>query len=192
MHTLTPSAPVPCRADGVLFAAGAHGPLWRVLSGAVRLDRPGGAEPQLVQLALPGELIGVEALCEQPYAFNAVALTDAALVPVELGDDARRAALMREALLQQQHRSQHMAALRTGAVALRMAQLLALLGLDWRQAASQGWQRSADAIREALPPLRVLAQVVDAKAETVCRALAQLLPPRSKKTGPARLQLSAG
>ena len=31
-----------------------------------------------------------------------------------------------------------------------------------------------------------LAEVVDAKPETVCRALAQLLPPRTRKGGPPR------
>jgi hypothetical protein len=32
-----------------------------------------------------------------------------------------------------------------------------------------------------------LALMVDTKSETVCRALAQLLPPRRRKSGPARL-----
>jgi hypothetical protein len=35
-----------------------------------------------------------------------------------------------------------------------------------------------------LPALREVALLVDAKTETVCRALAQLLPPRSRKRGP--------
>ena len=44
----------------------------------------------------------------------------------------------------------------------------------------------ADAVRQALPALREVALLIDAKTETVCRALAQLLPPRSRKSGPAR------
>ena len=41
-------------------------------------------------------------------------------------------------------------------------------------------QALADAIREALPALREVAQVVDAKTETVCRVLGQLLPGRGR------------
>lgn len=172
-----------------IFQPGDTGTVWRVRQGVVRLNRPAGAGRLPVQLALPGDLIGIEALCDQPYQFCAEAFTDCELEPVPLGTaaegDPLRQALLREVLLQQQSRSQDMATLRTGSVLERLVHLLRLLGLPWQGAqAVAGGQ--ADAIRQALPTLREVAELVDAKTETVCRALAQLLPPRSRKGGPAR------
>ena len=77
------------------------------------------------------------------------------------------------------HRSQDMAQLRTGSVLQRLTHLLLLMGLDVPP-------NGPDAVRQALPALREVALLVDAKTETVCRALAQLLPPRSRKGGPVR------
>jgi CRP-like cAMP-binding protein len=179
--------PVRMRAgqDG-LFKAGEVGPLWRVVEGTARLDRENGSSRLPVQLALPGDLIGIEALCEQPYQFTASAFTDCRLEPVPVASEIERQALLRQALFQQQMRSHDMATLRTGSVLSRLACLLRLMGLPWQGAQGVDEAR-ADALRAALPALRELAQMVDAKSETVCRALAQLLPPRSRKSGPARL-----
>jgi CRP-like cAMP-binding protein len=172
-----------------IFQPGDTGTVWRVRHGVVRLNRPAGAGRLPVQLALPGDLIGIEALCDQPYQFCAEAFTDCELEPVPLGTagagEALRQALLREVLLQQQSRSQDMASLHTGTVLQRLSHLLRLLGLPW-QGASSVASSQADAIRQALPTLREVAELVDAKTETVCRALAQLLPPRSRKGGPAR------
>ncbi len=177
-----------------IFQPGDTGTVWRVRQGVVRLNRPAGAGRLPVQLALPGDLIGIEALCDQPYQFCAEAFTDCELEPVPLGSagetNVLRQALLREVLLQQQSRSQDMATLRTGSVLQRLSHLLRLLGLPWQGAqAVAGGQ--ADAIRQALPTLREVAELVDAKTETVCRALAQLLPPRSRKGGPARKPAAA-
>ncbi len=177
-----------------IFQPGDTGTVWRVRQGVVRLNRPAGAGRLPVQLALPGDLIGIEALCDQPYQFCAEAFTDCELEPVPLGaageTNALRQALLREVLLQQQSRSQDMATLRTGSVLERLVHLLRLLGLPWQGAqAVAGGQ--ADAIRQALPTLREVAELVDAKTETVCRVLAQLLPPRSRKGGPARKPVAA-
>lgn len=174
-----------------IFLSGEVGPVWRVRAGTVRLDREVSAQWLPVQLALPGDLIGIESLCEQRYHFRAVAFTDCQLevvAPSALTSREVREALMRQALLQQQDRLQDMARLRTGSVMQRTAHLLGLLGLPWQlpESVTAG---QADAIRAALPALREVAQVVDAQTETVCRALAQLLPPRSRKSGPARRSL---
>lgn len=176
-----------------IFQAGQTGPVWRVIQGVVRLDREGGPVRLPVQLALPGDLIGVEALCDQPYQFSAEPVTDcelARVAPVAGDAPLQRDALLREVLLQQQRRCHDMAALRTGSVRQRLAHLLSLLGLPWQGA--QGMASvQADAVRQALPTLRELAELVDAKTETVCRTLAQLLPPRSRKSGPARKTAAA-
>jgi hypothetical protein len=78
-----------------------------------------------------------------------------------------------------------MTLLRTGTVVQRQTHLLGLLGLD-RSGQAAGQSDPTDAVRQALPTLREVALVVDAKTETVCRALAELLPPRSRKSGPPR------
>jgi CRP-like cAMP-binding protein len=170
--------------DG-FFKAGDAGPLWRVVEGTARLDRENGSSRLPVQLALPGDLIGIEALCDQPYQFTASAFTDCRLEPVVVASELERQALLRQALFQQQLRSHDMATLRTGSVLSRLASLLRLMGLPW-QGAHVVDEARADALRAALPALRELAQMVDAKSETVCRTLAQLLPPRSRKSGPVR------
>lgn len=181
---MNPQAPVPAHVRAgqqPIFAAGDNGPVWRVQRGVVRLDRQGGEHPLPVWLALPGDLIGIEALCDLPYQFAATALTECALQPVDLGTPAQRAALLQEALLQQQRRGQDMATLRTGQVGERVARLLSLMDLPWLGLDRSETQR-ADAVRAALPALRDMALVVDAKTETVCRALGQLLPRRSPRS----------
>lgn len=174
-----------CASNQSIFLAGESGPVWRVVAGVVRLDHDHGPVRQPVQLALPGDLIGTEALCGQPYQLSASAFTDCRLEPVCPAADAPPAPLLQQALLQQLGRSQDMALLRTGSVLQRLTHLLGLMGLD-RAVREAGRLGQADAVRQALPTLREVALLVDAKTETVCRALAQLLPPRSRKGGPTR------
>lgn len=182
--SVRPDARAFAKAESV-FLAGETGPVWRVVEGVVRLDRDSGPIRQPVQLALPGDLIGIDALCERRYQFSATAFTACRLVPVPLGASGPRVPLLQQALLQHQDRSEDMTALRTGSVPQRITHLLCLMGLEWRPD-GRALGGEADAIRDALPTLREVAQVVDAKTETVCRALAQLLPPRSRKSGPVR------
>jgi hypothetical protein len=187
MKQQDPRIALACASGESVFLAGESGPVWRVVEGLVRLDRDDGALRQPVQLALAGDLIGVESLCGSPYRFSATAFTASRLEPVRLEAGAVHAAVLQQAFLQQQSRCQDMASLRTGNVPQRVRHLLHLMGLEWPHG-DTAWAGCADAIREALPALREVAQVVDAKTETVCRALAQLLPPRSRKTGPVRLE----
>lgn len=168
-----------------IFSAGDHGGLWRVIDGVVRLDRDGGAVRLPVQLALPGDLIGVEALCDQPYQLNAAAFTDCRVERVEVGSEPQRQVLLQQALLQQQNRCQDMATLRTGSVAQRLGHLLALLGLPWQGQVDN--RATVEAMRRALPSLQELSEVVDAKRETVCRTLGLLLPSRRRQTAPAQM-----
>jgi hypothetical protein len=169
-----------CASQQPIFLAGESGSVWRVVQGIVRLDRHSGPVCQPVQLALPGDLIGMEALCGQPYQLSASAFTPCRLEAVPTAADTPPQPLLQQALLQHMHRSQDMAQLRTGSVLQRLTHLLVRMGLDVPPfGRPQG--AGADAVRQALPALREVALVVDAKTETVCRALAQLLPPRSRK-----------
>ncbi|MEZ5703204.1 MAG: hypothetical protein R3E42_16470 [Burkholderiaceae bacterium] len=171
-----------CASNQFIFLAGETGPVWRVVEGVVRLDRAAGPVCQPVQLALPGDLVGSEVLCGQPYQYSAMAFTPCRLEPVPRGADGSPGPLLQQALLQQIERSQDMAQLRTGSVMQRLTHMLALLGLGWRTD-QPPVSLQADAIRRALPTLREVALLVDAKTETVCRALAQLLPPRKRRPG---------
>jgi CRP-like cAMP-binding protein len=164
-----------------VFQAGETGQVWRVVEGLVRLDRDKGPDRQPVQIAVPGDLIGTEALCQQPYRFNATALTPCRLEVVNVADAEAHGALLKQALMQQQLRSQDMAALRTGTVLHRITHFLHLLGIEW---AGLAQLPDAEVIRASLPTLREMAQVVDAKRETVCRVLGQVLPPRRYNARP--------
>lgn len=180
MSSMELHAGVRNRSGACLLEQGECGPVWRVRRGLVRLDRKHGSARQLVQLAVAHDLIGLEGLFDQPYALSATAFTDCELERVAVPDEATRAALMREALEQQQRRSQDMAGVRTGTVGQRTAHLLSLLGVSWQvwDAQNQEALQRLAAQRTQLPPLRELAQAVDAKVETVCRALGTLMPSR--------------
>lgn len=175
----------------MVFAAGEAGPLWRVTQGLVALQTPLAAGGRLVQLAVAGDLIGIESLCERPYALEACALTTCRLGPVGpvgLDGEPDRSRLMREALLQQQSRSIDMAELRTGAVSDRLSQMLQLLGHDWRELQSAP-PRTIEAIRCELPVLSDLARAIDAQKETVCRVLGRLLPRNRPRRAAAKASL---
>lgn len=187
--TPAPPARLALAQGHTLFQAGQQGGLWRVVSGVVRLDQAEDHSRVLVMLAQAGDVLGFETLCGQAFQLQASALTDVVLQPMRPPcNETERQQWLMEALLQQPHRSHDMARLRTGPVAERLDQLLRLLLGVGRRESLSAWVQSqpldADALRESLPPLRVLAEVVDAKHETVCRALALLLPPRTRKSGP--------
>jgi CRP-like cAMP-binding protein len=171
--------------EQTIFSIAEKATLWRVTSGVVRLDQlESDSTPHLVVLAIPGDLIGVESLCQAPYSLQAQALTDVVLEAVTVQSTAHNHQLMMEALLQHPMRSHDMSRLRTGSVLSRMTHLLRMMGHEPSILASASADSNAIdavALRNSLPTLRELAQVVDAKPETVCRTLAQLLPPRSRK-----------
>lgn len=166
-----------CDSQQFVFMAGESGPVWRVVEGIVRIDRINGQSHQPVQLALPGDMIGTEALCGRAYQFNAVAFTPCRLQSVRAESKTGSAALTQQALLQHIERSLDMAQLRSGTVVQRLGHLLSLLPSP--QTAKE---------RPALPALREVALLVDAKTETVCRVLGQLLPGRGR-TMPAKSPL---
>jgi CRP-like cAMP-binding protein len=64
-----------------LLQIGTAGTVWRVLTGAFRLERLTGGGQTVVHLALAGDLVGVEALCAEPYACTVTALVDSVATP---------------------------------------------------------------------------------------------------------------
>ena len=70
-----PSPVVTTLARGqALLHAGQYGALWRVVSGAFRVERQGDGAHALIQLALPGDCIGLESLFGQPCTVTVSAL----------------------------------------------------------------------------------------------------------------------
>ena len=163
-----------------LLQAGTAGTVWRVRKGAFRLERPAGDGQTVVHLALAGDLVGVEALCAEPYACTATALVDSVATPEPLVGEAALTATLAAALLQQQRQSLDMAQMRLGTAPVRLGHLLRLLARAFGVPVG-GLER------KALPALKDMAQIIDSTHETVCRELPRLLPARERQTpAPAR------
>ncbi len=156
-----------------LLTAGGQGPVWCVTQGVFKLERQGSDGPILVQLAQAGDLIGVESLCAEPYAFTAVALVGAQAQPLAASQDLDRYTTMTQGFMQQQRQTCDMHRLRTGSILQRLAYLLTVLG-------TQADGRVLVVQRKELPTLKEMARVVDSTFETVCRELNTLLPERKQ------------
>ncbi len=156
-----------------LLAAGGVGPVWHVTQGVFKLERQGQDGQILVQLAQAGDLIGVESLCAEPYAFTAVALVAAQAQPLAAGQDLDHYTTMKQGFMQQQRQTCEMHRLRTGSIVQRLAYLLTVLG-------KQADGRVLTVQRKELPTLKELARVVDSTFETVCRELNTLLSERKQ------------
>jgi len=73
-----------------LFLAGERNGVWQLSRGLVRLESVGPSGTSFVRLAMPGDLLGAECALHQPYAFNAVAVTDCEVTRVDTGNDMQR------------------------------------------------------------------------------------------------------
>jgi hypothetical protein len=51
-----------------LFEADDEGPVWRIVSGTLRLDEPRGRHNTVVRIAPPGDPLGAELFCQSRYA----------------------------------------------------------------------------------------------------------------------------
>lgn len=163
----------------VLLQAGTAGSVWRVRQGAFRLERAVGDGLSVVHLALPGDLVGLEGLCAEPFACTVTALVDSVATPEPVLGEAALTTTLAAALLQQQRQSLDMALMRSGKAPVRLGHLLKLL------AHAFGAGRGA-LDRKALPALKDMAQIIDATPETVCRELTRLLPPAARRKAPTR------
>ncbi len=155
----------------VLASAGEYGPVWRITEGLFRLERMGHDGLSLVQLGLPGDLLGVEALCAEPYAYTITAITTGQAELVDANHELSRFGVVAKAYLQQQRRTHDMMKLRGGPVADRLAHFLKLLSRN-----ADGSVRPLE--RRDLPVLREIAAILDTATETVCRELNAFIPAR--------------
>lgn len=157
-----------------LFKQGDSGVLWRVESGVILLQKATDDGVTLTQLALPGDIIGLEGLCEKPYAHSAVALVQSKLSQQGLSSEFSAFAAVAEGYMQQQQRMHDMSKLRTGSVASRLKYLVQMLakGKD---------DKRHKLNRKDLPTLREMSQIMDIAGETICRELKALFPQVSPK-----------
>ncbi|RQO53466.1 hypothetical protein DBR47_23895 [Paucibacter sp. KBW04] len=150
---------------GVAYPLPPGGGLWRLRSGAMRLDCPQQEGENLVKgLALPGDLLGIEALCPNGLPAQLRALTACRLQPVALADDAASSALLLQALSQSQRQQRDFAQLRTGPVGERIKALLLML--------TRG-ETTPEAC--TLPALREMAALIDSAHETISRVISSML-----------------
>lgn len=150
-----------------LYSEGDSGTLWRVEQGAILLQKATEDGVTLTQMALPGDIIGLEGLCNRPYTNSAIALVETKLIQQGVSDDFSAFAAVAEGYLQQQQRMHDMSKLRTGSVASRLKYLIQMLAK-----CKDGKQRKLD--RKALPSLRDMSQIMDIADETICRELKTL------------------
>lgn len=158
----------------LLAQAGELGTLWRVQEGVLRLDQVGCEDTILVQLAFPGDLVGVESLCSQPYAYTVTALTTCVLAEQNVSYDLARFSAVTQGFMQQQERMKDMMRLRTGTVKERLAYFLKLLAHN-----ADGATRELE--RRDLPTHKEVAAIIGTATETVCRELNAFLPAKTYK-----------
>jgi CRP-like cAMP-binding protein len=156
-----------------LFKEGDSGMLWRVESGVILLQKTTDDGVELTQMAIPGDVIGLEGLCDKPYANSAVALVDSKLSQQRLSGEFSAFSAVAEGYMQQQQRMHDMSKLRTGSVASRLKYLIQLLAKG-----KDGKRQKLD--RKDLPTLREMSQIVDITGESICRELKALFPQASR------------
>ena len=168
-HTIADNNDLHVPISESIYHAGQTGIPWRVISGAVRLDRTGAEGYSFAGLALPGDVIGAEVLLSGNYAYEAHALDECHLQPW-LPDATKPSgdALLRT-LAAIERRAADALALRCGEAFDRVRRLFQLLA---------GEANKNRAVRIAIPRLKDMAEMTGLTVETVSRIISQL-----KKTG---------
>jgi CRP-like cAMP-binding protein len=149
------------------LSAEAQRQMWRVRSGAVRIDSASADETgRFMRLALPGDVIGVEQWVGTDDRLSFRALTEVQLEPVSASGTEMMQLLMETVVVAHQ-RCREVVSLRTGAVSQRVKTLL----LMFAEAVSPQATRGSDI---ALPNLSDMADLLDAAPETVSRVFSSM------------------
>lgn len=158
----------------VLVRAGEIGAAWEVQSGALVLEGGVGEGYGPVLVALPGDIVGAESLFGDCHTFTSTAIMSTHLQRVQVIDGVSAELTLQRAFRQQQRRQVEMMFMRSGPVRPRLTYLLQLLAES--NGVPEGLQR------KDLPVLRVMAAIIGAALETVCRELIALMPPGNEPT----------
>lgn len=156
----------------VLFEAGSFATPCRIVSGAVRMD-PQGAHHDAVLLALPGDLLGLDALIGLPQSGSARAIVATVIEPLPVMPDLAWRGLLVRSLIAQQNRSAELSLLRTGSAAERVGFLLRVLAGQVQLSGRPAGDAPADPCCE-LPTLADMAAVTGSAWETVSRVISAM------------------
>ena len=151
------------QAGAPIYGIGADGLAWRVERGSVRLDTadtPG--EACFASLAIPGDIIGSEAMLFGAYAFAASALTHCEISPWPEGAPAASGTSLLQSLATAQRRAAALVALRGGQALDRVVGLIRLM------AATMGDSAPANVV---LPTRQDIADITALRLETVSRII---------------------
>lgn len=148
------------------------GGAWKLEHGALLIAHHPETGGQGLELALAGDWFGVEKLCGLSACIGATALVASRLSPVPPSQLPANSDLILQLFQQQRRSADHLLALRTGSVPMRVERLLALMRATRRKT-------PLGRTSEELPTLRHIALLVDAAPETACRALARQHPARA-------------
>ncbi|MEI7612827.1 MAG: Crp/Fnr family transcriptional regulator [Betaproteobacteria bacterium] len=170
-NSTNPRTSLNCSAGLILYEAGYKGAAWRVISGAVRLDRqePEG-ETSFASLAIQGDIIGAETMLFDAYSFTATALTPCQLVPWPEGEGMPvPVSDVLKTLIATEQRAAEVIALRYGQAAERVKRLIMLLASSSsadKKSRSKPDQPSNQVI---LPARQDMADITALTLETVSR-----------------------
>ncbi len=150
--------------------------LWRVQSGALRIDSAAQGEAcRFVRLALPGDVIGVEQWAGTHDSLRLRALIATKLIAVDATGVPMMQLLMETVVVAHQ-RCREVVTLRTGPVAQRIKALLLMFASEPTAGdAGAGFGSTNTSVAEcAVPHLADLSDIVDAAPETVSRVFGSM------------------
>ncbi|HEX5355590.1 MAG TPA: cyclic nucleotide-binding domain-containing protein [Aquabacterium sp.] len=150
------------KARTIIHHAGDTGGVWRVLHGAVVLTDRDSQGPRFAGLALPGDLLGAEALYQGSYAFTARPLTPCELTSWPLADVPIAHDVVARSLIAARQRTAELMALRSGSAQERVCRLILLLSASTPDHAV------------ILPTLQDMSLMTDLAGESICREMTRL------------------
>jgi len=150
----------------VIYSANGKGNAWRVVSGSARLDRPGegSGDSLFASLAVPGDVIGAEAMVFGQYSFTAVALSPCILSPWPGNETQAVSESLLQILVKAEQRTAELVALRCGEAMTRVKRLITLLSSP---------AHGVHASRVYLPGRREMAEITALSTETVARVISR-------------------
>lgn len=180
-----------CDRGDLVFPSGVSVAPCVIVSGACRIDRSG-AEADDLQLALPGDLLGLESLHGWSPRCSVRALVDTVVTPLRRMSDAEWRELLLNALLRRQSQGCSLARVRAGMATERVRRVLLLL------AGVADHVTPADIVGRGLPDcelpsLQDLSVLTAIAPETVSRVMSSLRRAGLiGDAGPRRVRLDAG
>jgi hypothetical protein len=155
-----------------IFRTGGLAVPCRVISGAVRIDSPGD-EPESMQIAWAGDLIGLEALQVRAPVCDVRALVGTVVERLAPMSDAQWCVLLLNELLKRQSPDGGLGQLRCGRISERLRRMLLLLAGRGQAVEGEPTELQRPILCE-LPRLAEMAAIAATSAESVSRVVSNL------------------